>query len=342
MGYKRIDPQVRAQLRSASNQKKSVRVLAYELGISKSTVQKYRSAARHSATNRRQEPPRKTTPEQRTALKRRAQRTGDGTRKLAAWSEQQGYGKISHVTVGAVLKGGRVPLEYKPVLRGRSLSEKNRLERLAFSKKHKSDDWTHTVFVDMKTIRMRWDEAAGHAKRWQKKGQKKKWKQAKKSVAFNFYAAVAHGKKSSLFMVPMETRGSNGQPSFNSAIFIKVMRKLWKEVKQWYPKGQQFRVIMDNARQHVSKKSKRSMDSMGVPLCDSFPAQAYDMNVIEVAWGHLQQQLLGNKCQHKETYEKILREAWGRVDQATINKLVANHNQQMKKIIKEKGGWTKY
>ena len=62
----------------------------------------------------------------------------------------------------------------------------------------------------------------------------------------------------------------------------------------------------------------------------------------KVAWGHLQQEMLGNKCQNEETYEKALREAWGRVDQGTINKLVDNHNQQMQKFIQEKGGWTKY
>ena len=81
---------------------------------------------------------------------------------------------------------------------------------------------------------------------------------------------------------------------------------------------------------------------MGVHLCDRFPAQAYDMNIIEVAWGHLQHEMLGNRCQNEKTYEQALREAWGRVDQGTINKLVDNHNQQMQKIIQEKGGWTKY
>lgn len=120
------------------------------------------------------------------------------------------------------------------------------------------------------------------------------------------------------------------------------MRQLWQEVKEWYPRGKPFRVIMDNAMQQGSKKSKAAMAAMGVPLCDSFPAQAYDMNLIEVAWGHLQQEMLGNRCQLEEKYEQALREAWSRVDQGTINKLVDNHNIQMQKIIAEKGGWTQY
>jgi hypothetical protein len=183
---------------------------------------------------------------------------------------------------------------------GRVLSDKNKVKRLAFAKRHKRENWTNTVFVDMKTMHMRWDEAGGHAKRWQLVGSNKKWKQASKSVPFHFYAAVAHGKKSKLVMVDMDTTGKGGKSGFSSASFIRVMRKLWQEVKGWYPQGQRFRVIMDNAKQHGSMKSKEALKAMGVPLCERFPSQSYDMNLIEVLWGQLQREMLGNRCTKEE------------------------------------------
>jgi transposase len=241
-----------------------------------------------------------------------------------------------------LLKSGRHPLAFTIVQRGRVLSVKNKTKRLAFARRHQRDNWARTVFVDMKTMHMRWDEAGGHGKRWQPVGVKKKWKQASKSVQFNFYAAVAQGRKSELVMVDMDTIGKGGKLGFSSASFIKVMKKLWQQVKGWYSQGQRCRVIMDNARQHGSKKSKKALKAMGVPLCESFPAQSYDMNLIEVLWGQLQREMLGNRSTKEEAYEKALREAWGRVQQSTIDKLVANHNKQLGKIIKEKGNWVNY
>jgi hypothetical protein len=342
MGYSHIAPEIIAQIKAPANRDKPVRKLAAELNVSKSAVHHIRSAASHPARKRKQGRLKKTLPKQRTAIKRRAERTGDSLVKLAAWSARQGYPRISPSTVAAVLKGGRVPLQYKPVLRGRSLSDKNRLLRLAFAQQHKSDNWRYTVFIDMKTLLMRWDEAEGYKMRWQRAGSKKKWKQASNAVAFNFYAAVAHGKKSSLVMVPMEQRGKKGKPSFNSSNFIEVMQQLFGEVKGWFPRGQHFRVILDNATQHESDESKAAMADMGVPLMTSFPPQAYDMNLSEVVWGQLQREMLGNRFKKKESYEQALRQAWDRVDQGTIDKLVANHSSQMKKIINAQGNWVKY
>lgn len=99
---------------------------------------------------------------------------------------------------------------------------------------------------------------------------------------------------------------------------------------------------MYKAKQHVIKKYKAELAAMGVPLMKGFPAQSYDMNLTEVVWGHLQQQLLGHNFKKKHTYEQGLKEAWGRVQQGTINNLVANHNQQMKRIIKAEGSWVNY
>jgi len=71
---------------------------------------------------------------------------------------------------------------------------------------------------------------------------------------------------------------------------------------------------------------------MGVPLLKGFPPQFYDMNLIEVIWGQLEQKLLGKRHTKKKEYEKEVRGAWEEVKQTTIDRLVAKHPQQLKRI----------
>jgi len=134
MGKHLISAEVRAQIKLPSNNHLSVRALADKLAISKSVVQKYRSQAEKPVKKRRAGAPRKTTPGQCTAIKKASQRQHRSTRQLAEWSEQHGYGKISHVTAGKLLKSGRHPLAFTIVQRGRVLSVKNKTKRLAFAR----------------------------------------------------------------------------------------------------------------------------------------------------------------------------------------------------------------
>lgn len=343
MGYRRISAEIRDKLTADTDQNLSTRKLATKLGVSSSIVQYYRRAASKPATGSKPGRPRKTTAAQRKALNAKAKRSVVGTQQLAQWSVQHGYPQISRGTVAAVLKGGTVPLDYKPVKSGRVLSDRNKELRLQFAKEHLNLDFNSIIFIDQKQLSLGYDEAQGYLKRWQVKGGSKIFKKSSNPQKLLFYAAVAKGHKSHLIRVPLggESRGS-GTARFDSVAFIRAFKELWREVKEWFPEGQQFWVVMDSARQHTSKYSKSKLASMGVPLLEGFPPQSHDMNLIEVAWGHLQQQLQGRSFSRKDQYEKEVKEAWSRVKQSTIDKLVANHKQQLQKIKSAKGNWVDY
>ena len=340
---KRFTPRKLAEIRVAVSHNKSVRKVASELGVSKSTVQNYRTAV--SQPVERAKPGRQsvTTPAHKKAIKAKALRSGIGSRKIGEWCVQRGYRKVSKGTILAVLKGGTSPLAYKPVKSGRVLSEKNRELRLKFVKQHMNVNFDRVIFMDQKEVSMGYDQSEGYSKRWQREDNNVEFKKSTQPQKFMFYAAVAKGHKSALVRVPLGGKGKGrGTAGFDSNMFIKVFKQLWLEVKRWYPEGQQFWVVMDSAKQHVSKVAKSRMAARGVPLLTGFPPQSYDMNLIEVAWGHLQQQLQGRRFQRKDNYEKEIREAWGRVKQSTIDKLVANHKQQLQKIKEAGGNWVNY
>jgi len=347
MGYQRIPAETLAKLTPDRLNSTSVRKLATEFNISKSAVHKLRVAGSKPAKKGQIGRPMKSTQAQRKAIKSKAERSGGGTRKLAEWCADRGYPRVSRGTVGAVVKGGTRPLSFKSVKSGRRLSDRNKSLRLKFVNKclraSRKLDLDHTVFIDQKSVCMGFDEAQGYSKRWQKEGSRHIFAKSSNPQTFTFYAAVAKGHKSDLVMVPMEGDGkSKGACGFNSATFIMVMKELWEEVKGWYPEGQPFRVVLDHAKQHVSKLSKAELAEMGVPLLEGFPPQSYDLNLIEVAWAHLQQQLLGRRFKNKKNYEKEIREAWGRVKQDTIDQLVGNHMQQFQMIKDAGGDWVKY
>ena len=343
MGQNCVPPQTRSERMASEANTSTVKELAAQEGISRATYYRRLKAANQPGKRAQVGRPRKTTVAQRKALKAKAQRSGGGTRKLAAWAAQRGFERVSRQTVAAVLKGGSSPLAYKPVKSGRVLSEKNRLGRLKFIKKNLKRNFDHVVFIDQKELSMGYDESEGYSSRWQEQGSKKVFKTSTRPQKLMFYGAVAKGHKSSLVKVPLVGKGNGrGTAGFNSAMFVDVFRQLWEQVKEWYPPGQKFWVIMDRAKQHTSNYTKCELAAMGVPLLEGFPPQSYDLNLIEVAWGHLQQQLQGESFKKKSMYENQVMEAWSKVQQSTINKLVANHTQQLKKISKANGNWVDY
>jgi hypothetical protein len=342
MGYNQLSPQTIAKVEASDKQNKSIRQLAVELNITKYSVHQCLAAAREPAATVKVGRPSIASAEQKRAIRAKALRSGSGTRKLAEWAEQRGYSKISKGTVASILKGGRAPLAFKAVKSGRVLSEKNRKLRLQFVKKHVKIDWDKVVFIDQKEKYMGYDEALGFSMRWQREDSRHIFKKSTNPKKFVFYAAVAKGHKSDLVSVPLGEEGKGrGTAGFDSVKFIKVFEQLWEEVKRWFPDGK-FWVVMDSAKQHTSSYSKSSLAAMGVPLLKGFPPQSYDMNLIEVIWGQLEQKLLGKRHTKKKEYEKEIRGAWEEVKQTTIDRLVAKHPQQLKRIKEAQGSWVNY
>lgn len=343
MGHKQFDPATLAKIKSPAYSHLSNRELGARLGVSKSSVHKYRAAGSKPSRKVRRGRPLATSAQQRKALRAKVDRSGGSTRQLAEWCAQQGYPKISRGTVARVLKGGKHPREWRPVLSGRRLSDRNQQLRLQFARQHLHHNFKRVVFIDQKVLGLGYDESAGQTMRWQVKGSKKLFVKSTNPVMFVFYGAVAHGHKSKLVRVQLNQE-SNGRgcSAFGSRQFIEAFKELWEEMQGWYPDGQGFQVVMDNAKQHVSQWSKAKLAELGVPVMQGFLPQSYDMNLIEVVWGQLEYELVGSTHSKKGEYEQEIQQAWDRVEQDTIDKLVANHNKQLQKVIKQKGGWVGY
>lgn len=289
--------------------------------------------------------PRVTTPALRKAMRRKA-RAGCSVKKIKASLVAKKGVNVSESTVAGVLKGGRKPLTWLPVTRARLLREANKDDRVMFCQKHEEESWHHTVFIDSKYLYVHWDQARGLRFCWQDASNPMVVPQQSNMMVFHFYAAVAHGHKSRLVFVP-PTKGALGLESqekvtFKSCHFLEAMKILSAEFKQWFPQGSEYRVVFDHARQHTSQLSRRELADMNVPVLHDFPAQCWDMNIIEVTWAWMTEHLRGHNPRTRDGWQRAIKMAWKKVDVTLINKLVEYVPNQLQRIIEKNGKWVKY
>jgi hypothetical protein len=210
---------------------------------------------------------------------------------------------ISRRTVERVLKSGRKPLAWLPVTRGKVLRQANMDKRVLFCEAHIRDNWQRTVFVHSKYLYVQWDQAKGMKYWWQDESNPRVFAQQTNPMVFHFYADVAYGNKTMLVFVP-PTKGALGTDSKGKVNF------------------KSSRVVLDNARQHTSKEARLGLGMQNLPVMEDFPAQRWDINVIEVCWAWLSENLRGHNPKTWGGWMRAIKKAWAGVDEQLINTLV--------------------
>ena len=341
----RVSDAVRQQGRAMHKAGHSFAHISRQLRISAPTAKMHALRTGSTADLPRSGRPRATTPALRKAMKRKA-RAGCSVKKIKTSLAAKKGVNVSESTVAGVLKGGRKPLTWLPVTRARLLREANKNDRVLFCTRHGEGSWHDTVFIDSKYLYVNWDQARGLKFCWQYASNPMVVPQQSNMMVFHFYAAVAHGHKSMLVFVP-PTRGALGldpkeKVTFKSCHFVAAMKVLSAEFKKWFPQGSRYRVVFDHARQHTSQLSRRELAEMNIPVMHDFPAQCWDINVIEVAWAFMMEHLRGHNPRTRDGWQRAIKMAWKKVDITLINNLVDYVTNQLQRIIEKQGEWVKY
>lgn len=250
---------------------------------------------------------------------------------------------VSSSTVNRALKGGRDPLSYLPLTHGKDLRPENKQKRVGWAKQQQNAHTGTWVYLDSKYLYI-YEDARGYAHRyWQQPKKKVLLKLKPNPTVLHFYGAVGKDFKSSLhFVAPTPAFGTKQRKSkltYTSSCFIKMMRALHREVVSNGSMGSNFKCIMDRARQHSSKASTTALGRMGVQLVEGFPAQSWDMNIIENVWGVFDTKLLGSRARTPSGWRRAAMQAWDAVEQSTINKLVGSVKQRMGDVAAIAGEW---
>ena len=261
-----------------------------------------------------------------------------------ATSRRRGF-HPSTSTIERVLKSGRSPMHWAPINRGVVLRRANIPKRIAFCRAHLHDSFRSWVFTDAKVLHVGYDPLGMAARCWQEINKPPSPSPVANAFTFHFYAAVAYGHKSSLvFVPPSPAEGSSEHKSsehFSSKHYISMMEEMGPHVKGWFP-GASFHIIQDSAKQHTSQASKKAMSRMGLPMLSDFPAQSWDLNIIENVWGVMVQKLQGVRAKTSSTWRAAIINAWEQVEQSTINKLVDGLHARMQKVLDAEGQWVSH
>jgi transposase len=250
--------------------------------------------------------------------------------------------RLSHLsksTIWRVLQGGKHPLKWLKVKRGRQLSPENMAKRLLFAERLDLPSAKHIVFVDSKYIYWYTDGSGNRGWAWQDGDNPPTFPAKSNPPVLHYYSAVAHGHKASIVWVVPTPGVGQGKENFSSKHFIGAMSKLMREVKTWFPAGRDYHVVMDHARQHFSKQSKAAMARLNVPVMESFPAQSWDLNIIENCWGMQANNLQGSRARTVRGYKRAVEKAWEAIETSSINKLVATWEQRLAAVVELEGRW---
>lgn len=345
MPGEKISQDTRLACRQLRARNMSFSEIGRQLGVSPASAKRHALRTGSTADKPRSGRPKVTTSAQRSNMKKKAFR-GRSMQRIKDKHASYHRLKISIGTVYNVLHGGRKHMVYGPVCRGKVLSPKNKKLRLDFCQNHIRDSWAHTVFVDSKYLYVAHDEARGLRYKWHYEGEEVVYKANPNPMVFHFYAAVAKGHKTKLVFVP-PTKGEcvadeKEHTTFKSEHFISAMQALKDDFGSWFSRAKGYRVVLDHAKQHSSKKSQAALEAMTLPIMHDFPAQSFDINVIELCWGILDHNLQGHNPRTWEGWQKAICKAWDEVEINTINKVVLKAKGQIDKIIEQEGGWVSY
>jgi transposase len=252
---------------------------------------------------------------------------------------------ISQATVSRALAGGPNPMRWGPINRGKVLSKDNKEKRVDYCLLNQNRHFSKWVFVDAKFLYLYMSRNGYLHWAWQDVGKEQKVEPNTNPWVFCFYAAVALGHKSQLFFVPPTpargTRAHKSKGSLVSEDVIAMLQELVPILQGWYRGKGTWHLVMDNASQHTSGDTQLALQQLGVKLVEGYPAQSWDLNIIENCWGMLDTKLLGSKARNTDAWFSAIEKAWSQVDQSSIDKLVGSLRGRMHKIIELEGAWIK-
>jgi hypothetical protein len=165
-------------------------------------------------------------------------------------------------------------------------------------------------------------------------------------IVMHFYGFVGKGYKSKLYFVPPSapagSRACKGRESYASKHFIELLPKVKRDLQGGNKCDARHPLVLDHARQHTSAASKAAIQAMQLHLVEDFPAQSWDINIIENVWGVLDGKLKamgGPFPREPDGWRRRVTRAWNDIDQATIDKLIDAVPSRMAAIEQQRGEW---
>lgn len=256
--------------------------------------------------------------------------------------EQQGKQPVSRQTLRRAAARGRQPLAYQMEKAIRVLSDANKKARYDWTDAFDPSSATPWVFLDGKVVTVYRGHRGNVTMRWAPVGRPPARGKGKLLAYLHFYAAVAKGWRSKLYFVPpsppVGSGKAKGDRSFESADYEHVMAGLDRELRRHF-QGQLFSIIRDRASQHIKAEKFAVLSALNMPIVVDYPAQSWDINCIEHVWAQLTNQIRGHRAITADGLRRVVWAGWRAIKQSTIDQLVQNVPNRIRKIRDSGGEW---
>lgn len=331
--------QIRERVIKFSEEGKSSREIASLLSIGKSTVNdiivKYRAG--YGLKDRpRSGRPRKTSKKVDRIIKRKS--TADVKKtaaEIAREIQDENLANVSRSTVTRRLHDvglfGRIGIK-KPLI-----SKKNKKARLQFAKDHQNwtvEDRKKVAFSDESKFNLFGSDGRQHVRR--PIGTRNDVRYQIPTVKHGGGSVMVWGVFSAQGVGPLVEINGN----MNAAIYKDILeRNLLAYAEETMPQDWIFQ--QDNDPKHTSKLLKQWFSASNVRVL-SWPSQSPDLNPIEHLWEKLDRQVRKHTYSNKVTLFKSLKEEWGKIPPACINRLIESMPHRCAAVIAAKGMATKY
>lgn len=344
--HTRLTVEQRKEISDKYKRSHNIERLAAQYNISRDTVRRWAREGQKSRPNwydqagRGRKPTLSAT--ERASIRRSASHHVS-LRKITSDINKKRVVPVSLSTVRRALVTGCRPLQYTPVSSSRVLREENKKQRVEFCTKHQRAHTKKWVYLDSKFFYLYKQKAGYRHYTWSSEKKTAKSARSGAPIVLHFYAAVAHKWKSKLHFVPptpqLGTKQRKGTETFKGPHYVKVMKELERELSAWCPSASQLRIIRDRAKQHTSKATNKELKSINLHIMDDYPAQCWDINIIENVWGVLDTKLQGARPKTPDGWRRAVTKAWNDIKQSTIDKLVAKVRPRMQEILEKDGAW---
>lgn len=327
------------QIVSLLQRGQSASAVARRVGVSKSTVAKYRAIHFPGAVQGQGGRAPKLTTRDKAILRRKIilgewESAADAHRQLVSEGRQ-----VTRKTVSRALEsmGFKAKKKFKKHL----ITAKNRKARLRWARAYEHwtvDDWKRVVFSDETKINI-----------WGSNGCTYYWTQPDSPLRANHInVTVKHGGGSLMMWGCMAYRGvgygCHIQETMDSALYCEILSTSLKDtIEFWGLKNDGFIFQQDNDPKHKSKRATEWFTKEGIEVLP-WPANSPDLNPIEHLWHHLKIKLAlyENKARSiHELWERCDRE-WNSFTPELCNKYIESMPSRIKAVIKARGGHTRY
>jgi transposase len=310
------------ELREEKNM--SVRTIAAELNIPKSTVHEYLAAWKQKTPVEKIQDkgrPKKLNSADKKVVRKLFVDNPSSTINDVRNALHASHGKlVSRSTVGRMMAD--MGLRYGKPQMVPQLTDTHKKKRVEWCKEHKKMELDGVFFTDETYIEV------GGAKNgvWFKRGNRPKVGKSKFPTKLMFWGAISCHAKSPLFAI---------DGAMNSERYISLLRD---EFFKWMlENGIELTAFQkDNASCHTSRRSKQFFVDQGIQVLE-WPANSPDLNPIENIWGILKECVRKRSPKTKEELQQVAIEEWAAIPQKVVAKTIKSFPKRCDQVVKRGG-----